>query len=79
MALLEAKRLRITETVISEVIKKPTYVDITLAGEIRSFGHLNKDLELCVVSRKENDIMVIITFFPCKKGRYGKKESGSKN
>ncbi len=79
LELQESKKHSITKTLIDNALRRPLYTDLTHQGEVRSFGPLIKDLELCVVSRDEGGIIVVITFYPCKKGRYGKKESRSKN
>ena len=55
---------------IKYCIEHPKKVEVRSDGTIVSTVPLNRIYILKVVSRKDNDIMVIITFYPARKERY---------
>ncbi len=68
---LEELGIRIYKNFIRKTIKDPVYLDeITDSPNLIASGNLNKNHLLRIVYRKEDDIIVIITFYPSRKERY---------
>lgn len=61
----------VTKRLVSNLVKNPLRID-----EVSDYprkiieGELDKNHILRVVCRKENDTIIVITFYPAKMGRY---------
>lgn len=63
--------VKVSKSLIAKIIKDPLSVDTKLdAPKIIVSGDLDKRHILRIVYRKEDDIIVVITFYPARKGRY---------
>ncbi|OGK25605.1 hypothetical protein A2954_01255 [Candidatus Roizmanbacteria bacterium RIFCSPLOWO2_01_FULL_37_12] len=69
----EAKKFRITKSKIEIITKKPITQENLATGLVRAFGLVDEFRSLCIVYKKENGKIKIITFFPAEKGRYENK------
>ena len=68
---LEKLGVNVTKTLIKNVLEDPLHVDgkSNPPKKIVS-GKLGEKHLLRIVFREENDIIIVITFYPAKKGRY---------
>lgn len=73
LTLPRVRKLRISKKRIERVIEKPIAVDISEQPVVIAIGNLTKTLSLCVVCRRIEGIIRIITFYPAEKGRYERK------
>ncbi len=63
--------IKTTKKTIKEIIKNPDNLDEdTDPPKIIASGSYSHNLILRIVYRQEGDIIIIITFYPAKKGRY---------
>jgi hypothetical protein len=68
--------INISKVMIEEAVSKPLDVDIeTDKPRIIASAKLDIDHVLRVVYKVENDIIIVITCYPAKKGRYFKYEN----
>lgn len=67
------RKLKITKKRIQQVIEKPFAIDTSEEPVTIAIGNLSKTLSLCVVYRKVEDAIRIVTFYPAEKGRYEHK------
>ena len=63
--------VKVKKSFIKSVLKNPLHVDSESdhPNKIAS-GKFSKEHLLRVVFREENDIIIVITFYPARKGRY---------
>ena len=73
LTLPRVKKLRINKKRIERIIKKPIVVDASEQPVLIAIGNLTKTLSLCVVYRRVEEVIRIITFYPAEKGRYERK------
>lgn len=68
---LEDLGIIIKKSTLENILKNPIHLDSKsdYPNEIVS-GHFDKNRILRIVYRNESDIIVVITFYPAKKGRY---------
>lgn len=71
----EVRKLRINKKRIGNVIDKPNIIDRSEEPVLIAIGSLNRTLSLCVVYRKVEEGIRVITFYPAEKGRYERKVS----
>lgn len=69
----EPKKLGITKVKIQKIVEKPESIDTSDRPVFLAIGGLDKDHSLCVVYRYIQERILLITFFPAKKGRYESK------
>ena len=63
--------VNVTKSLIENVLTNPLHVDRESDPPNKiSSGEFGKKHLLRVVFREENDIIIIITFYPARKGRY---------
>lgn len=63
--------IHISQKIVRDAIKKPLHVDRTSDHpKVIATGILDKDHILRVVYKVENDIIIVVTFYPARKGRY---------
>lgn len=60
----------VTKTQISRVIKAPKYKSQNNGNQISS-SSFNEKHNLRVVRKEEKGAIIVITFYICRKGRYG--------
>ena len=61
----------VTKSLIKNVLKNPLHVDEESDPPRKiASGKFDDNHLLRVVFREENDIIIVITFYPAKKGRY---------
>lgn len=76
MKFLEQLGITISKIMIEEAVNNPLDLDMeTDKPRIIASAKLDSDHILRVVYKVESDIMVIITCYPAKKGRYFKYEN----
>mgnify|MGYP001579818333 CR=1 FL=1 len=73
LTLPRVRKLRISKKRIERVIEKPIVVDASEQPVLIAIGNLTKALSLCVVYRRIEEIIRVITFYPAEKGRYERK------
>lgn len=68
---LEKLGIYVKRSLIKDILKNPIHIDIQAdyPKKIAS-GELDKQHLLRIVFREENDTIIVITFYPAKKGRY---------
>lgn len=68
---LEKLGVNVKKSLIENVLRNPLHIDSESdpPNKIAS-GKLDENHLLRVVFREENDIIIVITFYPAKKGRY---------
>jgi len=70
---LEELGIKVGKRLVRKILKQPVHLDdITDYPNLIASGKLRKNYVLRVVHRKEDDIIIIITFYPAKEGRYFK-------
>lgn len=69
----EIKKIGITKGKVEKVVEKPITLDKSEEPVIIAISDLSNDLSLCVVYRKIEKVIRIITFYPAEKGRYERK------
>lgn len=68
---------KVTKKMISGVIKNPEHKDTTSDfPNIIVSGSIDDSHVLRVVYKKEDDIIIVITFHPAEQGRYYEKKTG---
>lgn len=73
LTLPRVRKLKISKKRIERVIEKPIKVDTSEQPVLIAIGNLTNTLSLCVVYRKIEEVIRIITFYPAEKGRYERK------
>jgi len=73
LTLPRIKKLKISKKRIERVIQQPITVDESEQPVLIAIGNLTKTLSLCVVYRRIEAIIRVITFYPAEKGRYERK------
>lgn len=64
-----------SRTDIKETIQNPHYFEILRERSVESaIKKLDQKHDFRVIYRKEDDIIIIVTFYPTEKGRYVKNE-----
>ncbi|MBI4991379.1 DUF4258 domain-containing protein [Candidatus Gottesmanbacteria bacterium] len=66
----EPKKLGIDKRKIQEIVQNPEVIDESDKPVLMAIGELDNDHSLCVIYRYIQERILIITFFPAKKGRY---------
>ncbi len=69
----EPKELGITKVKIQKIIEKPQTIDTTDKPVLMTTGEFDDKHSLCVIYKYIQERIIIITFFPAKKGRYESK------
>jgi hypothetical protein len=69
----EIRKLKINRKTIENVVEKPNTINKSDEPVIIAIDSLTRTLSLCVVYRKVEEKIRIITFYPAEKGRYERK------
>ncbi|MBI3577008.1 hypothetical protein HY086_03150 [Candidatus Gottesmanbacteria bacterium] len=69
----EPKEFGITKVKIQEIIQRPQTIDTSDKPILMATGEFDTEHSLCVVYKYIQEKIIIITFFPAKKGRYESK------
>ena len=68
---LEKLGVNVTKSLIKNILRNPLHVDKESDPPKKiASGMFGEKHLLRVVFREENDIIIVITFYPAKKGRY---------
>ncbi|MBI2611662.1 DUF4258 domain-containing protein [Candidatus Gottesmanbacteria bacterium] len=67
------KQLKITKSVVKNIIKNPDIIDDTRGEKITAIGKIDLNHSLIVVYKIVENAARIITFYPAERGRYESK------
>ena len=73
LKLSEVRKLKINKQKIQKIVKTAETIDKSEEPVLIAIGGFSKELSLCIVYRRIEGRIRIITFYPAEKGRYERK------